>query len=74
MSVAELAPAEDYRIYYYGFGRPSFRKFSMPEGFSYKAEVIDTWDMTVTDAGIHSGIFRIPLPAKQYMAIRLTRV
>jgi len=74
VSVAELAPAEDYRIYYYGFGRPSFRKFSMPEGISYKAEVIDTWDMTVTDAGIHTGTFRIPLPAKQYMAIRLTRV
>jgi hypothetical protein len=37
-------------------------------------EVIDTWEMTVTDLGIFSGNFRVPLPGKEYMAIRLRKV
>ena len=41
---------------------------------SYRVEVIDTWEMTITDAGVHSGKFRIPLPGKEYMAIRLIQV
>lgn len=62
-----------YELHYYGFGRPSFRDFYKPEG-NWKAEIIDTWEMTVTDAGIHSGKFRIALPGKEYMAVRLRRV
>ena len=60
-----------YEIHYYGFGRPSFRDFVKPEG-RWKVEIIDTWGMTVTDAGAHEGKFRIPLPGKEYMAVRLT--
>lgn len=63
-----------YEIHYYGFDRPSFRKFSKDPSESYQAEIIDTWEMTVSDAGIHSGKFRISLPAKQYMAIRLKKL
>lgn len=63
-----------YEIHYYGFGRPGFRAFMKPENERWRAEVIDTWEMTVTDAGVHSGKFRVELPKKQYMAIRLTRV
>ena len=61
-----------YEIHYYGFGRPSFRDFNKPEG-QWKAEIIDTWEMTITDAGVHCGKFRIRLPAKEYLAVRLTR-
>lgn len=61
-----------YEIHYYGFGRPSFRDFVKPEG-QWKVEIIDTWEMTVTDAGIHSGKFRIQLPGKEYMAIRIIK-
>ena len=46
----------------------------MPEGLRFEAEVIDTWNIQVTNAGVHEGRFRIPLPARQYMAIRLRRV
>ncbi len=63
-----------YEIHYYGFGRPSFRDFHKEEDVSYRVEVIDTWEMTITDAGVHSGKFRIPLPGKEYMAIRLIKV
>jgi len=63
----------DYEIHYYGFGRPSYRDFDLPEDSQYKIEVIDTWNMTVTDMGIHSGYTRVLLPAKQYMAVRLIK-
>ena len=63
-----------YLIDYYGFGRPNKRTFHMPEGINYKVQVIDTWDMTITDVGVHSGNFTIPLPSKQWMAIRMIAV
>ena len=67
-----MGPGAGYEIHYYGFGRPSFRDFNKPEG-QWKAEIIDTWEMTVTDGGVHSGKFRIALPGKEYMAVRLIR-
>ena len=67
-------PDRDYEIHYYGFGRPSFRYFRTPEGERYQAEIIDTWNMTVTDAGVHSGTFKLPLPGREYMAVRLRRL
>lgn len=63
-----------YQIYYYSFMRPSFRDFNFNDGIDYKAEVIDTWNMTITDVGVHRGKFRIDLPGTQYMAIRLRKV
>lgn len=62
-----------YIICYYGFNRPSSRLFRMPEGKRYRVDVIDTWEMTVVDAGEYEGTFRIPLPGKEYMAIRLVQ-
>ena len=63
-----------YEIHYYGFGRPSFRDFYKSPEESWQVEIIDTWEMTVTDAGIHSGKFRISLPGKEYMAVRLRKL
>jgi len=69
---------------YFGFNRPRFRDFysdnpwlgnaNMPEG-RYRVEVIDTWDMTITDAGEmeHDKLY-VKLPGKQYMAVRLTKI
>ncbi|MCR5776086.1 MAG: DUF5605 domain-containing protein [Lachnospiraceae bacterium] len=70
----EEARRTGYRIYYYSFMRPSFRCFDFKDNSSYKVEVIDTWNMTITDAGVHSGKFRIALPGRQYMAIRMQKV
>ena len=53
--------------------QPSFREFRFDDGAAYRAEVIDTWNMTVTDAGTHRGRFRVDLPGRPYMAVRLTR-
>ena len=69
----ELAEQTGYRLYYYSFMRPSFRDFRFDESTLYHAEVIDTWNMTVTDAGDCRGRFRVELPARPYMAVRITK-
>jgi len=70
-------------IAYFGFSRPRFRDFysthpyfqtsNLPEG-NYKVEIIDTWEMTITDCGImaHDKL-RVDLPGRQYMAVRFTK-
>lgn len=63
-----------YQIYYYGFMRPSFREFYFDDVTEYEAEIIDTWNMTITKEGVYKGKFRINLPGTQYMAIRLKKV
>ena len=65
---------KSYYLYYYSFMRPSFRDFYFDDDTSFTVRVIDTWNMTITDAGVHSGKFRIALPGREYMAVRLTRV
>ena len=65
---------DGYRLYYYGFGRPSFREFYFDEDTRYEVEVIDTWEMTITFRGIHHGHFKVELPGKEYMAIRIKKV
>ena len=69
------AAAEEtgYRLYYYSFMRPSFRDFRFDDSTPYRAEIIDTWNMTVTDAGVHQGRFRVELPGRPYMAVRIMK-
>ena len=69
----ELAERTGYRLYYYSFMRPSFRDFRFDDSTLYHAEVIDTWNMTVTDADDCRGRFRVELPARPYMAVRITK-
>ena len=54
--------------------RPSFRVFHLDDTNVYHADVIDTWNMTVTDAGDHQGAFRVALPARPYMAVRIHKI
>jgi len=62
---------EKYYLYYYSFNRPSFREFSLDEQTNYEVDVIDTWEMTIEHKGIFSEKFRIDLPGKEFMAIRI---
>lgn len=64
----------DYYLFYFGFFRPTFREFNFTDGCEYEAEVIDTWEMTVTNIGRFKGRFNVPLPGKEYMALRLKKV
>ena len=69
----ELAERTGWHLYYYSFMQPSFRDYYLDDENEYKVEVIDTWNMTITDAGIHKGKFSIKLPGRPYMAIRMAK-
>ena len=49
--------------------------YRLPKDAQFKADVIDTWNMTITPVpGILSGQVTIPLPTRPYLAIRVTRI
>ncbi|MFD1718046.1 DUF5605 domain-containing protein [Georgenia deserti] len=67
--------AGEWMLAYFGFNRPSYRNLVLPTGVAWRIDVIDTWNMTLEPVpGVHRETARIALPARQYMAIRLTRV
>lgn len=62
-------------LMYFGFFRPAYREFEGTEGKKYTVDVIDTWNMTVkTLPNTYEGKFRIDLPSRQYMMLRLRTV
>lgn len=62
----------EYLLYYFGFNQPTYRRFLLDPATSYTVDVIDTWGMTVKRLeGTYAGRFTIPLPGRQYMAVRL---
>lgn len=84
--------AGEYYLLYFGEAAPTawpltLYKTGVAEGVKFTAEVIDTWNMTITPV---DGVFEfkkkdsydyidkdgrtVPLPGKPYMAIRLRRV
>lgn len=64
-----------FYLYYFGFFRPAFRTYQLPEGCTYEIELIDTWDMTIRKLpGSYSGSIKIDLPEKQYMALRMKKI
>ncbi|HOU12698.1 MAG TPA: DUF5605 domain-containing protein [Anaerolineae bacterium] len=65
---------DSYRLIYLGINRPACKDIALPEDAAYTIEVIDTWEMTITPLeGTFSGKCRVPLPAKQYIALRIKR-
>ncbi|WP_342479968.1 DUF5060 domain-containing protein [Paenibacillus sp. FSL L8-0340] len=67
--------AGEYYLYYYGNQRPAFKKLILPPDHDYRLEIIDTWNMTITAVQeLVRGDYRIELPNKQYMALRITVV
>lgn len=63
----------EYYLCYHGERQSSYKLYTLPDTGKFKAEVIDTWDMTVSEVkGHHSGESRIDLPAKPYIAVRFT--
>lgn len=63
-----------YYIYYYGFNRPCFRQYYFDDNNEYRVELIDTWDMKIEEKGMYKGKFKVDMPGKEYMAVRIRRV
>jgi hypothetical protein len=66
-------PHEFYLIYP-GVSQPALLEITLPEGEQYRAEVIDTWGMNVSQGDVYSGRVDIPMPGKAYHALLLRRV
>ncbi len=60
------------RLQYFGEHCPSFITLKLGDG-RYHIEVIDTWNMTVEDKGVFTGIVEIELLQREYMALRMVR-
>lgn len=65
---------KSYYLFYFSFMQPISKKIFIDNTTSYHVYVLDTWNMTKTDCGIHSGSFEVDLPGKPYMAIQMFRV
>ena len=63
-----------YEIHYLGIMQPAYRDLYLPEERKFQVDLIDTWEMTVTDMGVHSGIAKIKMPQHPYMAVRIVEV
>jgi hypothetical protein len=62
-------------LYYFDYHRPANYPFPLPEGGTYKAELIDPWEMTVTPLpGTFAGKSDITLTGRPYQAVRFRRV
>ena len=60
------------RLIYFGFNQPTYRRSILPPGDRFHVDVIDTWNMTIeTLPETFEGRFRIELPGRQYVAVRL---
>lgn len=63
-----------YYLYFLDLHQPAEYEFKLPETVSYRADVIDIWNMTITPVtGVWSGRFTLPLPGKPFQAVRLRR-
>ena len=66
--------AGQYELLYFGFNQPRYRSVQLGEG-EWAIDVVDTWNMTIEPfLGDHVGAVRVPLPGRQFMAVRLRRV
>ncbi len=69
------AAGEDCYLFYFGSSQSAFYTFSLNKKKIFEVEVIDTWEMSITKLeGTYSGDFRIDLPGKPYMGVKITCV
>ncbi|MFJ4027556.1 DUF5605 domain-containing protein [Paenarthrobacter sp. NPDC089989] len=73
--VVSAGIANEYELTYFGFFQPTYRRFVKPQEIAFEVDIIDTWNMTLeTLPGTYSGRFRVELPGRQYIALRLRAV
>lgn len=66
---------ESYCLYYFGIAQPGRFNFILPEDKTYKLDIIDPWNMSITPVeGTFSGSFWLDLPSKPYHAVQARQV
>ncbi len=72
---AKLVKDDDYFLLYFGKTQPGYAIMSLPQGKSFRAEVIDVWNMTITPLpGVFEGRSFIELPGKPMIALRVKAI
>jgi len=72
---AKLIKDDEYLLFYFGNTQPSYTIVNLPAGKSYKAEVIDAWEMTITcSPQVFKGKSMIELPGKPMIALKLESI
>lgn len=70
-----LARAGEQYLYYFDYHQPAEYAFELPAGASFRAELIDPWEMKITPfEGSFSGKGVLMLPAIPYRALRFRKV
>lgn len=65
----------EYILHYYGFNQPRYKIYHMKPGIRYTVDVIDTWNMSIIrQEGEYEGSFRVELPGKPYIAVRMKKI
>jgi len=63
-----------YYLAYLGPHQSAVKPLKLPEDTSFKIEIIDTWEMTITSVdGTFNGTFDLEVPSKPFMALRITK-
>lgn len=73
-AVPEIPGEKEYYLYYYSFMQPAKKWYPLTDGKRYSVKIIDTWNMTVTDAGEHEGKFELDLPGKEFTAVEIREI
>ena len=74
-SVTELTDKDEYFLNYYNMDQPRSQIVNLPETSTYTVEIINAWDMTITQVqGEYRGKSLIQLPQKPFTALRITKI
>ncbi len=68
-----MQPVKSYYLIYLGYTCPSFKEYHFDDETEFAVEVIDTWNMTIEKRGVFKGKFKVDLPGREYMAVRLKK-
>ncbi len=64
-----------YYLFYMDLNQPAEYTFDLAKGPTYKADIIDPWNMTITPIpGTFQGKFTLTLPAQPFQAVRFQKV
>jgi len=75
MPYSAVAYKDEYFLNYYNMDQPRSQIVNLPEKSKYNVEIINAWDMTITQVkGEFSGKSLIQLPQKPFTALRITKI
>ena len=64
----------EYYLSYFDYHQPVTNQFELPDGASFRADVIDPWNMKITPVdGLQQGKVQSKLPGKPYMAVQFRK-